>query len=182
MEISLLRARDLLASSEVLYTAVQVDEAVARLAVQIEAALADTQPLAVVVLRGALVFAGQLLPRLSCPLEVDSVDATRYANNTSGGEMLFRALPVADVAGRTILLIDDILDEGVTLAAIRDKLLAMHARRIVIAVLAEKLTGRPKPLAADFVGLMVPNRYVFGCGMDVHGYWRNLPAIHALKE
>lgn len=187
MEISPQRAQELLASSNVIYTAKEVDAAVARMANEINAALGDAQTqtapiMVVVVLRGAVVFAGHLLPQLSCAMEVDSVDATRYANNTHGGEVCFRALPAADVAGRTILLIDDILDEGVTLAAIRDKLLAMRARKVVIAVLTEKLTGKPKPLAADFVGLTLPNRYVFGFGMDVHGYWRNLPAIHALKE
>lgn len=182
METSPRSPNELLASSDLLYNARQLDEALTRMAAGINEALRDARPLAVVVLRGALVFAGQLLPRLSCALEVDSIDATRYANDTRGGEVRFRALPVADIAGRTILLLDDILDEGVTLAAIHDKLMAMHARKIVIAVLTEKLTGTPKPLAADFVGLTVPNRYVFGFGMDVHGYWRNLPAIHALRD
>ncbi len=96
--------------------------------------------------------------------------------------MAFRALPVSDVKGRTVLLVDDILDEGVTLKAIRDKLLAMGAQHILIAVFADKQTGRAKPLTADFTGITVPNRYVFGFGMDVHGYWRNLPAIYAIKD
>jgi hypoxanthine phosphoribosyltransferase len=90
--------------------------------------------------------------------------------------------PGPAVQGRTVLVLDDILDEGHTLAAIRDKLLGMGAGRVVIAVLSEKDTGRPKPVKADFTGVMLPNRYVFGCGMDVKGAWRNLPDIYALKE
>jgi hypoxanthine phosphoribosyltransferase len=86
------------------------------------------------------------------------------------------------VAGRHVLVLDDILDEGETLAAIRDKLLEMGAARVWSAVLTDKNNGLDKPIQADFVGLDVPNRYVFGCGMDAYGLWRNLPAIYALKE
>ena len=81
----------------------------------------------------------------------------------------------------TVLLLDDILDEGHTLAAVSKKCLEAGAARILIAVLTEKDTGKAKPIRADFVGLTVPNRYVFGCGMDVYGWWRNLLSIHALK-
>jgi hypoxanthine phosphoribosyltransferase len=90
--------------------------------------------------------------------------------------------PGPAVTGRVVLVLDDILDEGKTLAAIREKLLAMGASRVLIAVLSEKDTGRAKPVKADFTGVKLPNRYVFGCGMDVKGAWRNLPEIYALKE
>ena len=89
--------------------------------------------------------------------------------------------PRADVRGRTVLILDDILDEGLTLAAIKARLVAQGAGRCLIAVLTEKELGRPKPVVPDFVGLRLPNRYVFGCGMDVKGAWRNLPAIYAVK-
>jgi hypoxanthine phosphoribosyltransferase len=81
-----------------------------------------------------------------------------------------------------VLVVDDILDEGITLAAIRKRLLEMGAREVYSAVFADKEIGRPKPVAADFVGVKVPNRYVFGFGMDAYGLWRNLPAIYALKD
>jgi hypoxanthine phosphoribosyltransferase len=81
-----------------------------------------------------------------------------------------------------VLVVDDILDEGNTLETIRDKLLAAGSQQVCIAVFADKETGRPKPVAADFVGIKLPNRYVFGFGMDVNGAWRNLPAIYALKD
>ena len=96
--------------------------------------------------------------------------------------MEWRVLPGKNVAGRNVLVLDDILDEGETLAAIRDKLLHMGAARIWSAVLTDKDNGLAKPVRADFVGLDVPNRYVFGCGMDAYGLWRNLPAIYALKD
>jgi hypoxanthine phosphoribosyltransferase len=80
-----------------------------------------------------------------------------------------------------VLLLDDILDAGVTLAAVRDACLALGAAQVKVAVLTEKDLGQAKPIEADYVGLVVPDRYVFGCGMDVYGWWRNLPAIYALK-
>jgi len=175
------RARDILDTSEVVCTAEHAQRVVSRMARDIGAVLSDAQPLVIVVLRGAVVFAGQLLPQLAFPLEVDSIDATRYGGNTRGGDIVFRSMPMTNVTGRTVLLVDDILDEGITLKAIRDKLLAMHACKVMIAVFADKHTGNAKPLTADFVGVELPDRYVFGFGMDVHGYWRNLPAVHALK-
>lgn len=89
--------------------------------------------------------------------------------------------PRADVTGRTVLLLDDILDEGITLAAIKERLLAQGAARVVTAVFADKAIGRNKPIEADFIGVTLPDRYVFGFGMDVKGAWRNLPAIYALR-
>jgi hypoxanthine phosphoribosyltransferase len=90
-------------------------------------------------------------------------------------------LPRKNLQDRSILLLDDILDEGHTLAAAKARLLELGASEVKIAVLADKLIGRGKPIAADFVGLYLPDRYVFGMGMDAYGLWRNLPAIYALK-
>jgi hypoxanthine phosphoribosyltransferase len=153
-----------------------------RLAREITVRLADSFPLVLCVMRGAVIFAGQLLPRLRFPLEVDYVEVTRYGVATRGGELTWRVPPGLMVAGRTVLVLDDILDEGHTLAAIRGKLADMGAGPVLTAVLSEKETGRAKPVKADFTGVMLPNRYVFGCGMDVKGAWRNLPDIYALKE
>jgi hypoxanthine phosphoribosyltransferase len=113
---------------------------------------------------------------------VDYVEVTRYGAVTRGGELSWRVAPAPAVAGRTVLVLDDILDEGHTLAAIRDKLIQMGSGRVLTAVLSEKDTGRPKLVKADFTGVVLPSRYVFGCGMDVKGAWRNLPDIYALKE
>ena len=124
----------------------------------------------------------QLLPQLDFPLEFGAIEVTRYNNDIQGREITWRLAPRDNVRGRTVLVIDDILDEGITLAAIRGKLLEMGAAKVYCAVFADKAIGREKPVKADFVGVTVPNRYVFGFGMDAYGLWRNLPAIYALKE
>jgi hypoxanthine phosphoribosyltransferase len=175
-------ARHTLETADLVCTAAAVAEAVSRMAREITAALAGSFPLVLCVMRGAVIFAGQLLPQLKFPLEFDYLDLTRYGNTTRGGEVSWRVTPGTAVAGRTVLVLDDILDQGHTLAEVRAKLLAAGASRVFYAVLTEKDTGRAKPVRADFVGLRLPDRYVFGCGMDVGGLWRNLPEIYALKE
>jgi hypoxanthine phosphoribosyltransferase len=100
----------------------------------------------------------------------------------SGGELSWRVEPSIELSGRTVLVVDDILDEGLTLAAIRDRLLHGGAAACYTAVVADKLIGRKKPIQADFVALTVPDRFLFGYGMDVRGAWRNLPAIYAMRE
>jgi hypoxanthine phosphoribosyltransferase len=175
-------ARQVLADAELLVSTEEVGQAIERLATEITVRLKDADPLVLTVMGGAVVFAGQLLPRLAFPLAVDYLHATRYGDTTSGGELAWLVEPRTEVAGRVVLLLDDILDEGITLAAIKTRLLDRGARKCLVAVLTEKDLGRDKPIQADFVGLRLPNRYVFGCGMDVKGAWRNLPAIYAVRE
>ena len=155
---------------------------VSRMASEITALLRERNPLVLAVMRGSVIFAGQLLPLLRFPLQFDYLDATRYGSDTVGGELSWKVSPGTAVAGREVLVVDDILDEGITLAAIRQKLLEMGAKRFYSAVFADKDLGREKPVTADFVGCVVPNRYVFGFGMDAYGLWRNLPAVYALKD
>lgn len=174
------QAEALLAGADLVCPASEVEAAVARVASEVTESLRDAFPIVLAVMGGAVVFGGQLLPRLAFPLEFGAIEATRYANTTRGGTVEWRLAPREDVAGRTVLVLDDILDEGITLAAIRDRLLALGAARVLTAVFADKATGREKPIRADFVGVRVPDRYVFGFGMDAHGLWRNLPAIYAL--
>lgn len=174
-------AQRLLAEADLIYSAAEVTNAIDRLATEITARLEDAHPLVLTVMGGGIVFAGQLLPCLPFLLEHDYVHVTRYGSGTSGGELQWIVEPRIAVAGRTVLVLDDILDEGITLAAIKARLLAQGARECLVAVLSEKELGRAKPIQADFVGLRLPNRYVFGCGMDVRGAWRNLPAIYAVK-
>ena len=180
--MSPLEAQQLLINAECIVSEAEVQAALGRLADEIALTLEDAFPLVLPVMGGAIVFAGQLLPKLKFPLEFDYLHVTRYRGQTQGGEMEWRVLPGQNVAGRHVLVLDDILDEGETLAAIRDKLLEMGAARVWSAVLTDKDNGLDKPIRADFVGLKVPNRYVFGCGMDAYGMWRNLPAIYALKD
>ena len=175
-------AQRLLDEADLLCAADEVDRAVHRMAADISAKLADEFPVVLSVMGGAAVFTGRLLPLLEFPLEFGAIEVTRYNNDTQGREISWRLAPRDNVRDRTVLVVDDILDEGITLAAIRQKLVDMGARRVLAAVLADKEIGRPKPAHADFVGVTVPNRYVFGFGMDAYGLWRNLPAIYALKD
>jgi hypoxanthine phosphoribosyltransferase len=170
-----------LENSDPVASAQEVEGAVARLAQEISAQLGRSYPLILIVMGGAVVFAGQLLPRLRFPLDFDYVHATRYGSATEGARIEWRVAPPAGVKGRAVLVLDDILDGGQTMLAIREKLLALGAASVQCAVLVEKKRSRAKPIRADFVGLAIPDRFVFGCGMDAKGYWRNLPEIRAMK-
>lgn len=174
-------AQKLLADADLVCGEEDVRNAVLRLAREITASLEDAFPMVISVMGGAVILTGQLLPLLAFPLEFGAVEVTRYGKGTTGRGIDWRLAPKDEVRGRTVLVIDDILDEGITLSALRDKLLEMGAARVLAAVFADKDLGRAKPIAADFVGVRVPDRYVFGFGMDAYGLWRNLPAVYALK-
>lgn len=174
-------ARRLLAGAELLVPAADCEAATARVADEIGAACAGSLPLVLAVMGGATVFAGRLLPLLDFPLEFDYVHVTRYGDRTQGGALTWKVEPSVKVEGRDVLVIDDILDEGETMAEIRRRVLAAGAASFRCAVFCEKAIARPKPMRADFVGITVPDRYVFGYGMDVAGLWRNLPAVYALR-
>ena len=159
----------------------EVQAALERVAQAVSAELADAYPLVLAVMGGAVVFAGQLLPHLHFPLDFDYIHVTRYGDSTAGGGVQWRVPLPAEASGRTVLVLDDILDHGETLRAIRDALAAAGARRVLCAVLVEKELQREKPTCAEYVGLRIPDRFVFGFGMDAKGYWRNLPEIRAIK-
>lgn len=175
-------ALDIFHNSEEIVSAQEVDASVSRMASAIKSAVGDTFPLVLSVMGGAAVFTGMLLPKLDFPLEFDYIHLSRYNNTTTGGAMQWRVAPRDSVRARVVLVLDDILDEGATMAAIRDRILGLGASKFYAAVLCEKLLNKSKPMHPDFCGFTVPDRYVFGCGMDAKGYWRNLPAIRALKS
>ena len=170
-----------LEESDLVSSAAEVQGAIARLAGEIEARFRERYPLVLLVMGGAVVFAGQLLPRLRMPLDLDYIHVTRYGDATRGGEVRWRVDAPEGVRGRDVLVIDDILDGGHTMAAIRDRVMERGAKSFACAVLVEKTLGSGKPVRADFVGLAIPDRFVFGCGMDAKGFWRNLPEIRAMK-
>lgn len=175
-------AQALLEQSELIHDPATVQAAVRDLATRIRAQLAEKNPLVLCVMTGGLIFSGQLLPQLDFPLAIDYLHASRYGQETSGGKLSWRSAPWTPVKGRTVLVLDDILDEGLTLAAICDRLRQMGASEVFTAVFADKAHGRSKPVQADFVGLSVPDRFVFGFGMDARGAWRHLPALYAMPE
>ena len=182
MSVSTQHARDILQQAELLCSAEQVQASLHKVARQINAALADTYPLVLSVMGGAVVFTGQLLPMLDFPLDFDYVHVSRYGDARHGGQMHWKVEPHENVRGRVVLVLDDILDEGHTLAALRQRVLELGASKFYSAVFADKRHGRAKPIHADFVGMELPDRFLFGYGMDIEGAWRNLPAVYAVKE
>lgn len=174
---------DALKTAELIHDRAKLEASIAGMGRDIDAALAGEVPLYLSVMHGGLIFSGALALAVSTDLEFDYVHATRYRGATQGGELHWLRKPAASLAGRTVLLADDILDEGYTLRAIRDWCIGEGARRVLIAVLCQKRHDRTAPgIRADFCGVEVPDRYVFGFGMDFHEQGRNLPAIYALKE
>jgi hypoxanthine phosphoribosyltransferase len=175
-------AQEILAGAEMIHSAETVAAAVGRVAARIADELGEKNPLVLCVMNGGVPFAGQLMMQFNFPLDFDYLHVTRYGQATSGGALSWRSLPQTPVAGRTVLIVDDILDDGLTLAAIVERMREMGAAACYTTVAADKRKGGEKPLQADFVALTVPDRFVFGYGMDVRGKWRNLPAIYAMKE
>jgi hypoxanthine phosphoribosyltransferase len=175
------RAWAFLEDSDPIASAEEVRAAVLRVAAQVQERLARDYPLVLAVMGGAVVFAGQILPLLRFPLDFDYIHASRYGAETRGARVEWRVTPPESVKDRTVLVLDDILDGGDTMAAIRERMLALGAQKFYCAVLVEKVLQRKKPISADFVGLSVADRFVFGYGMDAKGYWRNLPEIRAMK-
>jgi len=179
------KARELMKDAELVFDADAVQKAVDKVAQQLnqrfDADGSEAFPLVLGVMGGAVVFCGQLLTRLSFPLEFDYMHVTRYGSKDQGGTIEWKVIPRSNVEGRTVIVLDDILDEGETLAHVKERLLQMGAKEVVLAVFADKDIGKAKPCKADYVGLVLPNRFVVGYGMDAYGYWRNLPAIWAIK-
>jgi hypoxanthine phosphoribosyltransferase len=175
-------AQKILGDAEQIFSADVVARTMKRMAADISGSLSGRYPLVLSIMGGAVVFTGQLLPLLEFPLSFDYLHVSRYDNKTRAGKIVWKVAPPENVKGRVVLVLDDILDEGITLAAIREKVMSQGAAAFYSAVFADKNIGRLKPISADFVGLVLPDRYVFGFGMDIHGGWRNLPAIYALKE
>jgi len=175
------RLVDALERAELVRDQATLARAIARIGAEITPVVQGEDAIFLTVMQGALVFAGQLATSVAAPLSFDYIHATRYRGATSGGELSWIKRPAIPLKDRTVLLVDDILDEGHTLKAIRDFCLGEGARRVLIAVLCEKRHGRCVPgMRADFCGVEVPDRYVFGYGMDYYEQGRNLPAIYAV--
>lgn len=175
--------KDALAHADLLFDSAELETVIADMGRRIDAALDGERAVFLTVMHGALIFAGQLAPRIRTDLEFDYVHATRYRGATSGSELHWLREPQVSLQGRTVLLVDDILDEGHTLKAVRDDCLRRGARRVLVVTLCTKRHDRlVEGIAADVNGVELPDRYVFGYGMDYYEQGRNLPAIYALKE
>ena len=178
------RAHALLEHAQEIVTPGQVQDAVRKVADVLNERFKTPGagfPLVLGVMGGAVVFTGTLLPQLDFPLEFDYIHVSRYGDDDRGGQVVWKVIPRQNVAGRTIIVLDDILDEGETLAHVKQRLLDMGAAEVIVAVFADKDIGRSKPIVADITGLTLPNAFVVGFGMDVYGYWRNLPSLWSIS-
>jgi len=179
------RARALLENAEEIVDAAAVQAAVKQVADTLNTRFGDPSseafPLVLGVMGGAVVFTGHVLPQLRFPLEFDYIHVSRYGDDDQGGKIVWKVIPRSNVTGRTVIVLDDILDEGETLAHVKQRLLDMGAADVVLAVFADKAIKRSKPVKADIVGLTIPDKFVVGFGMDVYGYWRNLPGLWAIR-
>lgn len=183
MQAHLEEMRAALDEADCLKTEDEVNGALNHMAQAITAQIADRDPIVLCVMNGGLIVTGKLLPLLHFPLQTDYVHATRYGEETTGGKLLWIVRPALAMKGRTVLIVDDILDEGHTLAEIIDYCHAQGAREVLTAILVNKLherKARPE-LTGDFIGMDVEDRFLFGFGMDYKGYWRNAPGIYAVK-
>jgi hypoxanthine phosphoribosyltransferase len=167
--------------ADCLVTAAQINVALEQLAEKISQQQRDNNPLLLCVMNGGLILSGNLIVKLDFPLELDYVHASRYRGETQGGELQWLTKPQVSLKGRHVLIIDDILDEGYTLASIVQYCQKAGAESVETVVLVEKMHKRKHGIQADYVGLQVEDRYLFGYGMDYKGYWRNAHGIYAVK-
>ena len=174
-------ACEYLENSEVIVEKEVVAESIDRLAKEVSDQYADRLPVVLTVMGGGLIFSGQLLTRLFFPLECDYLHVTRYSGKTQGGKVVWVVSPKINFAGRDVIVVDDILDHGITWKHIKQYLLEHGAKSAQLVVLCDKVLDK-KHIEADFIGFSVPDRYVFGCGMDINEYWRNLPEVRALRD
>jgi hypoxanthine phosphoribosyltransferase len=173
----------LLEKSRVVADREEVMAAVKKMAAEINAFYGDDPIIMIAVMTGAIIPAAWLATRLKMPVQMDFVHATRYQSGTYGAELEYRVPPRMELKGRKVLIVDDIFDEGDTLAAIKGSCEKRKAESVHMAVLVRKMHDRGLPREfADFVGLDVPDVYVFGCGMDAYEEWRHLDQILALEE
>lgn len=174
--------KQVMSKAECLFTLQEIDESLERLATRLDEDYHDKNPVLLCVMNGAVMTMGHLLPKLPFNLETDYIHATRYGDKTVGGELNWRAKPNIDLNQRHVLLVDDIYDHGVTLMALRDFCLQAGAISVKALVLTDKQHNNKHGIQPEYIGLQLPDRYVFGFGMDYKGYLRNAPGIFAIKE
>jgi len=170
----------LIRKSSVIYSEIEIKTVIKNIADQVNQTIKTEDLYVLCVMNGALIFAGQLLPRLEKNIKYSYIHATRYAASLTGGPIHWLVKPPIDIEGKTVLILDDILDEGITLREIAATCLAMKAKAIYTAVLFDKEITKEKSYFPNFIGLKVPNRFVFGYGLDCKGLGRNLPHLYAL--
>lgn len=179
---TMLEPQQVLQQAELLFDTEHIDSAIDKLAQRLTERLNGSSPLVLCVMQGGLMFTGKIMPLLPLDAEFDYIHATRYGNETTGDVLEWLAYPNQSLENRTVLILDDILDEGFTLAAIEQYCLEQGAEEVISAVLLQKKHDRLKPgMRCEFVALEVDDRYVFGYGMDYKGKLRHLNGIYAIS-
>ena len=172
---------DLRRDAKLLFTAEQVGRALDDMAGRIDAELNEQLPVVLAIMNGGVFVATELCRRLRIPFEFDYVHATRYGHSTTGRNIEWRVPPHSGLRGRVVLVVDDVLDRGITLSALIERLEDIRVAALYTAVLARKnlreSVVRPD---VDFIGLETGDLYLIGCGMDYRGLWRGLPAIYGV--
>jgi hypoxanthine phosphoribosyltransferase len=184
MTMDIAKAKEIMAKAECIHNLAAIDKALERMAVEITDTLRDSNPIVICVMTGALVAIGHLLTRLNFPMQVDYIHATRYRGSTRGGDLHWLVEPRLNLNDRTILIIDDIMDGGLTLNAIIDYCKQAGAKQIYSAVIVNKIRPREAGVdfEPDFTGVNTDNRFLIGFGLDYEEYFRNLPGIYAVAE
>lgn len=178
------RMQAIVETADCLYDMKQLNQALDKMASEITSKLKDKNPLILCVMVGALIPAGHLLSRLHFPLQIDYIHATRYRGSTRGGDLHWLVEPRISLAGRTILVVDDIMDGGLTLAAILDYCEQANAKEVYSAVMVNKKRKREEGVhfEPNFVGVETEDRFLFGFGLDYDEYLRNAPGIYAVSK
>jgi hypoxanthine phosphoribosyltransferase len=181
--VTLDEVRDVRRRARCLYTASEVQQAIAAMAREITARLSERDPIVVAVMQGGAFTAVELCKHFDFAYRFDYLHATRYGAELAGGALGWRVRPNTELAGGTVLLVDDVLDRGMTLAAAQRELTRGGVSALYTAVLVAKdVPRRGAPPTVDFVGLHIGDCYVFGAGMDYKGYWRGLPGLYGVDS
>ena len=168
--------------AECLYDQGQLNLAIDAMSREISQKLSNANPVVLCVLNGGIIPTAEIIKRLDFPMELESIKVGRYHGETYGSTIQWSLEPGISLMDRVVLIIDDILDEGITLAEIKRYCVKKGAKSVYAAVVVEKATGRSKATHADFTGVVAENKYLFGYGMDYKGYLRNWPGIYACKD
>ncbi|MBL4621692.1 MAG: hypoxanthine-guanine phosphoribosyltransferase [Immundisolibacteraceae bacterium] len=158
----------------------EIEQAITELASAITRDYSQRNPLLLLALKGGCHLGVKLMEQLDFPLQIDVLQMTRYRDGLSGGSLQILAEPATPLVDRSVLIVDDILDQGITLQGMMDYCNDQQPTSVGSVVLVDKQCNRPIEISADYVGLQAPDRYLFGCGMDYKGYWRNLPELYAV--
>src|SRR5213080_5474873 len=169
--------------SKPMISSAQIARRVQELGEQISGVYADidTPLVMVVILKGATVFAADLLRSLSIPAELEFVRASSYPSGTSSnGRLKLAHMVEGPLVGRHVLLVEDIIDSGVTVNAVARRIQRLGAATVRLAALLDRPARRQVEVTIDFTGFVIPDRFVIGYGLDYAGLYRELPHIYAL--